>query len=257
MLVSWHFLFIKLNLIHVFVAARATTPWKVTPKTTTEPQFGPMSPPPPGAVPPQQSPTSAMSDTSSASSMMGKTGEWTVTDKTILTPGPRLPERQHAGWQVSRKAETEKVELDTKKGAEESEVNGQEIDRKKKRKKHKKEKKKKKEKSKKKYERLDESDMDKEEEKKQKKKKDRYEKDKQRDTEDVNPENGSEEKSKNKKHKRKHKGHDEVTACKRPLLVSYDDSSSSSGSEQVSGSKETGKSVNSDSQGSAAESRGR
>lgn len=256
MLVSWHFLFIKLNLIHVFVAARATTPWKVTPKTTTEPQFGPMSPPPPGAVPPQQSPTSAMSDTSSASSMMGKTGEWTVTDKTILTPGPRLPERQHAGWQVSRKAETEKVELDTKKGAEESEVNEQEIDRKKKRKKHKKEKKKKKEKSKKKYERLDESDMDKEEEKKQKKK-DRYEKDKQRDPEDVNPENGSEEKSKNKKHKRKHKGHDEVTACKRPLLVSYDDSSSSSGAEQVSGSKETGKSVNSDSQGSAAESRGR
>lgn len=256
MLVSWHFLFIKLNLIHVFVAARATTPWKVTPKTTTEPQFGPMSPPPQGAVPPQQSPTSAMSDTSSASSMMGKTGEWTVTDKTILTPGPRLPERQHAGWQVSRKAETEKVELDTKKGAEESEVNEQEIDRKKKRKKHKKEKKKKKEKSKKKYERLDESDMDKEEEKKQKKK-DRYEKDKQRDPEDVNPENGSEEKSKNKKHKRKHKGHDEVTACKRPLLVSYDDSSSSSGAEQVSGSKETGKSVNSDSQGSAAESRGR
>ena len=63
---------------------------------------------------------------------MGKTGEWTVTDKTILTPGPKLPERQHAGWQVSRKPETEAEELGTPKGGGDAELNGKESDKKKK-----------------------------------------------------------------------------------------------------------------------------
>lgn len=131
-----------------------------------------MSPPPPGVAPPQPSPLSALSDTSSTSSVMGKTGEWMVTDKTNLTPGPKLPERQHAGWQVSRKPESEAEELSAPKREGDAELNGKESDKKKKKKKHKKEKKKKrkKEKGKKKYDRLSESDVEEEKVKKQKQK---------------------------------------------------------------------------------------
>lgn len=79
--------------------AKATTPWKVT----TQPNnnhfiYGPMSPPPKGTPIPQPSPSSVLSDTSSTSV---KTGEWDIKDKNIPTPGPILPERQHAGWTVS------------------------------------------------------------------------------------------------------------------------------------------------------------
>lgn len=233
---------------------RATTPWKVTPKTTTEPLFGPMSPPRPGVAPPQPSPSSALSDTSSTSSVMGKTGEWMVTDKTILTPGPKLPERQHAGWQVSRKPETKAEELGTPKGGGDTELNGKESDKKKKKKKHKKEKKKKrkKEEGKKKYDRLSESDEE-EEEKKDKEKQKKLKKDKSKE------DNRSEEKSKSKKHKRKHKGNDDddnnVNPSKKPYLVSYADSSSSSSDEHASNSRESEKSGNVDSHGPTTQSR--
>lgn len=187
---------------------------------------------------------------------MGKTGEWTVTDKTILTPGPKLPERQHAGWQVSRKPETEAEELGTPKGGGDAELNGKESDKKKKKKKHKKEKKKKrkKEKGKKKYDRLSESDTE-EEEKKEKQKQKKQKKDKSEE------ENRSEEKSKSKKHKRKHKGYDDddnnVSPSKKPCLVSYADSSSSSIDEHASNSRESEKPGNvNDSQGSSTQSRG-
>lgn len=212
-----------------------------------------MSPPPPGVAPPQPSPSSALSDASSTSSVMGKTGEWMVTDKTILTPGPRLPERQHAGWQVSRKPETEAEELSTPKGGGDTELNGKESEKNKKKKKHKKEKKKKKkkEKGKKKYDQLSESEEEKKEKGKEKKKKEKNDKSEE--------ENRSEEKSKSKKHKRKHKCYDDdndVNPSKKPCLVSYADSSSSSSDEHVASSRETGKSGNFDSQGSTTESRG-
>ncbi|KAL9955427.1 hypothetical protein ACROYT_G036754 [Oculina patagonica] len=236
-------------------APRATTPWKVTPKTSTEPLFGPMSPPPPGVAPPQPSPSSAMSDTSSTSSVMGKTGEWMVSDKTILTPGPRLPERQHAGWQVSRKSETETEELGSPKGEEKSKLIDKESDKKtKKKRKKEKKKKKKKEKSTKKYDRLSESDEEKQEKQKKKKK---QKKDKHEAGDEQNQESGSEEKSKSKKHKRKHKGDDDggdVNPSKKPCLVSYADSSSSS-SDEHGASREAGKPAKPDSQGSSTESR--
>lgn len=232
----------------LYLTARATTPWKVTPKTTTEPQFGPMSPPPLGSLPPQQSPSSAMSDTSSTSSVMGKTGEWMVTDKTVITPGPRLPERQHAGWQVSEKAGI----CNNAGGAKKS-------DGQKKKKKHKKEKKKRKEKSNKKYTRLEESDGDDHNGKKKVEKKDKPCNKQQKDTD--NQENSKEEKSKGKKHKRKHKACDDeenkVVSSKRPCLVAYDDSSSSSSNEQVVSNRKTGESGNSIPKESSAESRGK
>jgi len=181
-----------------------------------------------------------------------------VTDKTILTPGPKLPERQHAGWQVSRKPESNTAEeLGTPKGGGDTEVNGKESDKKKKKKKHKKEKKKKKkkkkEKSKKKYEQLSESDEEEEEEKeKQKNKKQKNDRSEEQ--------NRSEEKSKSKKQKRKHKGYDDddennANPSKKPCLVSYADSSSSSSDEHATSSREAGKSGNVDSQGSTTESR--
>ncbi|KAM7447912.1 Ubiquitin carboxyl-terminal hydrolase 42 [Porites harrisoni] len=231
-------------------AAKATTPWKVTPKTTSEPVFGPMSPPPRGTMPPQQSPSSAMSDTSSTSSVMGKTGEWTVTDKTVLTPGPRLPERQHAGWQVSRKSEDEKDEVGEDKVEEKTKTDEKGSEKKKKKKKHKKEKKKKKEKKEKKYERLEESDSSEEEKKKRKKKKDKNHR-----SDKVNQEPSSDEKSKSKKSKRKHYDEAVVSPSKRPCLVSYDDSSSSSGNELVSSGKENKKSEKGGSRESSRESR--
>lgn len=258
--IKWHFYRLIVQK-YCYLKARATTPWKVTPKTTTEPLFGPMSPPPPGTAPPQPSPSSAMSDTSSTSSVVGKTGEWMVTDKTVLTPGPKLPERQHAGWQVSRKPESNTAEeLGTPKGGGDTKVNGKESDKKKKKKKHKKEKKKKKkkkkEKSKKKYEQLSESDEEEEEEKeKQKNKKQKNDRSEEQ--------NRSEEKSKSKKQKRKHKGYDDddddennANPSKKPCLVSYADSSSSSSDEHATSSREAGKSGNVDSQGSTTESRG-
>ena len=66
---------------------------------------------------------------------MGKTGEWTVTDKTVLTPGPRLPERQHAGWQVSRKSEDEKDEVSDDKVEEKTKMDEKGSEEKKKKKK--------------------------------------------------------------------------------------------------------------------------
>ena len=236
----------------ICLSAKATTPWKVTPKTTSEPVFGPMSPPPRGTMPPQQSPSSAMSDTSSTSSVMGKTGEWTVTDKTVLTPGPRLPERQHAGWQVSRKSEDEKDDVSDDKVEEKTKMDEKGSEKKKKKKKHKKEKKKKKEKKEKKYEKLEESDSSEEEKKKRKKKKE-----KNCGSDKVNQEPSSEEKSKSKKSKRKHNDEDVVSPSKRPCLVSYDDSSSNSGNELVSSGKESKKSEKADSRESSRESRGR
>ncbi|XP_068717808.1 ubiquitin carboxyl-terminal hydrolase 36-like [Montipora capricornis] len=242
-------------------ATRATTPWKVTAKTTAEPQFGPMSPPPPALLPRQQSPSSAMSDASSTSSIMGKTGEWTVTDKTALTPGPRLPERQYAGWQVSKRTGDERGDVDAKKDREEKRENGEEIGSTKKKKKHKKEKKKKKEKekSKKKYERLWESDDSETERKKRKRKKDKYRSKQTRNTDEQ--ENVQGEKFKSGKHKRKHKACDEeegdgAVSRKKPCLVTYESSSSSS-SEQIRSSYKTDrrKSAPSDSRGSSSESR--
>ncbi|KAK3705191.1 hypothetical protein QZH41_013988 [Actinostola sp. cb2023] len=95
--------------------SKATTPWKVT----LTPQFnnnhftyGPMSPPPKGTSLPQPSPSSVVSDASSASSFAGKTGDWAVKDKRVPTPGPKLPERQHAGWIVSEKSGTETADND-------------------------------------------------------------------------------------------------------------------------------------------------
>lgn len=256
--IKWHFYRLIVQK-YCYLKARATTPWKVTPKTTTEPLFGPMSPPPPGTAPPQPSPSPAMSDTSSTSSVIGKTGEWTVIDKTILTPGPKLPERQHAGWQVSRKPESNTAEeLGTPKGGGDTEVNGKESDKKKKKKKHKKEKKKKKkkkkEKSKKKYDQLSESDEEEKEEEKEKQKKKNQKNDRSKE------QNRSEEKSESKKKKRKHKGYDDdennANPSKKPCLVSYANSSSSSSDEHATSSREAGKSGNVDSQGSTTESRG-
>ena len=189
---------------------------------------------------------------------MGKTGEWMVTDKTILTPGPRLPERQHAGWQVSKKTETETEEVGSPKGGEKSELIDKETDKKKK-KKHKKEKKKKKkkEKSKKKYDKLSESD---EEEQEKQEKKNKQKKDKHEAVDEQNQGSGSGDKSKSKKQKRKkaddNDDDDTVNPSKKPCLVSYADSSSCSSDEHVAICREAGKSAKFDSQDSAAESRG-
>ena len=176
---------------------------------------------------------------------MGKTGEWMVTDKTILTPGPRLPERQHAGWQVSKKTETETEEVGSPKGGEKSELIDKETDKKKK-KKHKKEKKKKKkkEKSKKKYDKLSESD---EEEQEKQKNKNKQKKDKHEAVVEQNQGSGSGDKSKSKKQKRKHNAddNDDVNMSKKPCLVSYADSSSNSSDEHVASSREAGKSAES------------
>lgn len=239
--------------------AKATTPWIITPKTTTEPHFGPMSPPPPGVLPPQQSPLSAMSDGSSTSSIMGKTGEWTVTDKTALTPGPRLPERQHAGWQVSKKTGDNKLDLDAKKEPENQRGNGEEDEKRKKKKKHKKDKKKKKEKKEKKYKKLDESDDSETDRKKRRKKKDKFGSKERKKTD--KQENGAEDKFKSKKHKRKHKAGsdegDEAVSKKKPRLVSYESSSSSSSEEITSSKNGTRKSAGIDSRRSSTVSRGR
>ena len=162
---------------------KATTPWKVTPKQGYEPMFGPMSPPPSGSVPPQQSPSSVRSDmSSSTSSIMGKSGEWTVSSKLEGIPGPRLPERQHAGWQVKDKGDSKREEVDSEEEEEE---------RRKKKKKHKKEKRKRKEKkgkAKRKYRKL-EGDSESE----------------PLDNEEEGESEDKEKRKKNKKRKKKHK----------------------------------------------------
>jgi hypothetical protein len=51
------------------------------------------------------------SELSNAGSVASKTGEWSVADRSATQDmGPRLPERQHAGWAVS---ETPKKETTT------------------------------------------------------------------------------------------------------------------------------------------------
>ena len=81
----------------------ATTKWKVTPH----------APPPPSpslvsllsAGPPstkRERTPSLSSDVSNACSVASKTGEWAVSDRSSTQDvAPRLPERQHAGWNVS------------------------------------------------------------------------------------------------------------------------------------------------------------
>lgn len=189
--------------------------------------------------------------------MMGKTGEWTVSDKTALTPGPRLPERQHAGWQVSKKFEVEKKESQILQKEENSGKIDEESDKKKKRKKHKKEKKMKKErkeKSKKKHKKLsallDDDEVDKKETRKRKQKKAA-----EKDANDPSQQRKSVEKSKSKKHKIKCREGD-VSPSKKPKLVCYDDSSSGSESEKLNRGREAGKSANVDFRRTTTESRG-
>ena len=253
------FCFTQHNYLFCILTAKATTPWIVTPKTTTEPHFGPMSPPPPGVLPPQQSPLSVMSDCSSTSSIMGKTGEWTVTDKQVLTPGPKLPERQHAGWQVSKKTEDNKVDLDAKREPEIKRANGEEDEKRKKKKKHKKDKKKKRDKKEKKYEKLGESDDSETERKKRKKKKDKFGSKERKKTDEQ--ENDEGDKFKSKKHKRKHKAGsdegDEAVSKKKPCLVSYESSSNSDGEEITNSANGTRKAAGIESKRSSTVSMGR
>lgn len=189
---------------------------------------------------------------------MGKTGEWTVTDKQVLTPGPKLPERQHAGWQVSKKTEDNKVDLDAKKEPEIKRANGEEDEKRKKKKKHKKDKKKKKEKAKK-YEKLCESDDSEIERKKRKKKKEKLGS-KERKKIDKQ-ENGAEDKFKSKKHKRKHKAGsdeaDEAVSKKKPCLVSYESSSNSDSEEMTGSTNGSRKAAGIDSKRSSSVSMGR
>lgn len=190
---------------------------------------------------------------------MGKTGEWTVTDKQVLTPGPKLPERQHAGWQVSKKTEDNKADLDAKREPEIKRANGEEDEKRKKKKKHKKDKKKKRDKKEKKYEKLGESDDSETERKKRKKKKDKFGSKERKKTDEQ--ENGAEDKFKNKKHKRKHKAGsdegDEAVSKKKPCLVSYESSSNSDGEEITSSTNGTRRAAGIDSKRSSTVSMGR
>ena len=229
---------------------KATTPWKVTPKSNGEPLFGPMSPPPSGAFVPQQSPSSARSDLSSASSIMGKSGEWTVIDKMFTPPVPRLPERQHAGWQVSENCETKSEDVKGEKRekrekgekgekAKEACSEDEDQERRKKKKKHKKEKRKKKdkkEKGKEKNKKLSDSESKsgKEEtkkEKKKKKKKHRYKKHRKSDSSSSDGEKDDVRSLLKKKRKRKPTVEDDTAEAKKQRLVDYSEGSSSASSE--------------------------
>ena len=223
---------------------KCTTPWKVTPRRSNEPLFGPMSPPPSGVVLPQQSPCSARSDLSSTSSIMGKSGEWTVSNKMDNTPGPMLPERQHAGWQVKINSMTNNEDLkeeETKGTSSEVEERNQRNN-----KKHKKEKRKKKEKKenvKGKYQKLDESQsewVDKEELKKEKRKRNKSDKKKKK-KKKWNKQRASDDERKSlliedsTKKKRKNKGDGDAEQAKRCRLVDYSDGSSSEGHQESEG----------------------
>ncbi|KXJ26546.1 ubiquitin carboxyl-terminal hydrolase 36 [Exaiptasia diaphana] len=213
---------------------KATTPWKVTSQTSNNCfTYGPMSPPPKGTPLPQPSPSSVTSDGSSTSSKTAKTGDWAIKDKRIPTPGPILPERQHAGWTVSAKSEIEKSE------DEESWVEAYDDASKKSKKKQKKDKRK----DSKKYHKLDDEkeadgdeakdeennkqNSDKENKKKHKKKKKKKGKNKRdSDKEELlRGKSSDDESSKEKQNKRKKSSH--KGESKRQRLVDYtsDDSS--------------------------------
>ena len=242
--------------LHLHVAvnsapAKATTPWVVTPKVPNEMKFGPMSPPPVGSVAPQQSPMSAVSDVSTSSSIVGKSGDWTVFEKTAngSNAPPKIPERQHAGWRVTKKMVEDNIHTEEKR-----EENGSDKEKhKKKKKKKKKHKKEKKEKEDKKKKNQDVSDCEEEEEEKSRKKKKKKKKKERRGTASHRSDEEelleTEERSNKRKRKKKHKEKCDSSGEKKPRLVDYSDDSEQSQSPEGDGIKGSASSVHSSSKG--------
>ena len=50
------------------------------------------------------------SELSNPGSVASKTGDWSVSDRSAtVDTGPKIPERQHAGWNVSKTPKNEKA----------------------------------------------------------------------------------------------------------------------------------------------------
>jgi hypothetical protein len=72
----------------------------VTPKKEAPPRTGLL----PGSLHPggRERTPSMSSELSNPGSVASKTGDWSVSDRSATQDmGPRIPERQHAGWKVS------------------------------------------------------------------------------------------------------------------------------------------------------------